>query len=161
MLKFIYTVFVGVLLATFIALGIDTLYPAPEYPTYSEMTYKPNATAVQQQEYERQQKAYQKKSEQYQKDSKVYNRNVSMMALSTAVLILAIGLLFSKRLMVIADGAMIGGIFTLLYSVIRGFQADDAQFRFVLVTVGLVIALVLGYLKFIRPDDGKRKQSLV
>ena len=70
------------------------------------------------------------------------------------------GLLFSKHLLVIADGAMIGGIFTLLYSIIRGFQADDAQFRFVLVTVGLIIALVLGYLKFIRPD-GKRKQPLV
>ncbi|MCR4326061.1 MAG: hypothetical protein NUV52_00195 [Candidatus Roizmanbacteria bacterium] len=156
MLKFIYTVFVGVLIATFIGLGIDTLYPAPEFPMYSGMSYKQNVSEIERNKYEQEQEAYQKKNEQYQQDMKVYNRNVSMIALAAAVVTLAVGLLFSKNLLVIADGAMVGGIFTLLYSVIRGFQADDAQFRFVLVTVGLVIALVLGYLKFIRPDAKSR-----
>jgi hypothetical protein len=49
-----------------------------------------------------------------------------------------------------ADGLLLGGVFTLAYAVGRGFMADD-KFRFVAVSVSLVIALVTGYLKFVRP----------
>jgi hypothetical protein len=45
-----------------------------------------------------------------------------------------------------------GGILTFGYSVVRGFGADDNTFRFIIVSVGLVIALGLGYIRFARPD---------
>ena len=51
----------------------------------------------------------------------------------------------------IADGLLLGGVLTLLYSVIRGFGTEDNMFRFVVVSVGFAISLFLGYVKFIQP----------
>ncbi|HEY3374155.1 MAG TPA: hypothetical protein VGK02_03715 [Candidatus Aquicultor sp.] len=45
---------------------------------------------------------------------------------------------------------MLGGLFTLGYAVGRGFATDD-KFRFVAVSAGLAIALVLGYIELIQP----------
>ena len=80
----------------------------------------------------------------------MYNRNVSIASLLFAVLVLSVSILFAKKLLVLADGAILGGVLTLVYSIIRGFQAGDPKFRFVVVSAGLVIAVILGYLKFIR-----------
>jgi apolipoprotein N-acyltransferase len=49
--------------------------------------------------------------------------------------------------------AILVGVFTLLYSVIRGFGTEDNMFRFIIVAIGFVISLVLGYIKFIQPSQ--------
>jgi hypothetical protein len=53
----------------------------------------------------------------------------------------------------IADGILLGGVFTTMYSIIRGLMSEDSQFRFLIVVIGLGIALALGYIKFIRPRE--------
>jgi hypothetical protein len=42
---------------------------------------------------------------------------------------------------------------TLIYSVIQGFGTEDNMFRFLVVSAGLFISLVLGYIKFIKPKE--------
>lgn len=86
----------------------------------------------------------------FQTTFSVYNRNVSLIALVFSLVTLVIALGFAQKLTVIADGLLLGGVFTLLYSIGRGLASEDPQFRFIVTTVGLIIALVLGYLKFIR-----------
>ncbi len=54
---------------------------------------------------------------------------------------------------IISDGLLLGGVFTLGYSIIRGFAGDDDKFRFFVVIVGLVVTVVLGDLKFIRDEE--------
>jgi hypothetical protein len=56
-----------------------------------------------------------------------------------------------------ADGILLGGVFTAAYSIIRGLMSEDSRFRFLIVAVGLAIALILGYLKFIRPKENKEQ----
>jgi len=56
------------------------------------------------------------------------------------------------KIKMIADGILLGGVFTTAYGIIRGFMSDSSQFRFLVVTMGLLIALILGYVKFIRPS---------
>jgi hypothetical protein len=78
-----------------------------------------------------------------------------MITLGLAVLALIVSLLFLNKILIISDGLMLGGVFTLVYSIILGFSTEDARYRFVIVSVGLLITLGLGYIKFIKPNQEK------
>jgi hypothetical protein len=157
LLKYVYTVFVGILLAIFVGVGIAAFYPEPKYPeTPFSMKYPrpvmapdfreatPSADQI------REQEEYDKKTMDHQKRIEEYNKNVSSISVAAAILMLIVSLTLFKQILVIADGLLLGGVLTLLYSIIRGFQSGDHMFRFIVVTVGLVVALILGYLKFVR-----------
>ncbi len=154
MLKVIYAFFVGILLAIFVGVGISTFYVEPKYPTtpeiYTKAVVDPNDA-----EFRAKEADYNKAQEQYNKDISDYNRNVSIIALVSAVLFLTIGLLLASRIHVISDGLLLGGVFTLIYSLFRGFISQENAYRFSIVTVGLIVALVLGYIKFIKPEQAK------
>ncbi|MGI5827678.1 MAG: hypothetical protein ACOX6V_01500 [Patescibacteria group bacterium] len=162
LLKSAYTVFIGVLLATFVGVGIAAFYQAPQYPELSRTKPSPllledrekNATLSAEivKEQELMEDVYQK----YQDETKLYNRNVSVISLSASVLLLILSLTLASKLVVIADGLLLGGVLTLLYSIIRGFQSEDSKFRFVVVSIGLVISLVLGYIKFVKNTSKTR-----
>lgn len=148
MLKTIYAFFLGILLAIFIGVGIAAFYAAPTEPKAPDiMVGKDGPTQAQQDE----QKAYDQAFDSYKKNQQEpYDRNVSIAALAGAVILVAIGLLLENRISVLADGALLGGVFTLLYSIGRGFAANNSKYSFVSVAVGLVVALGLGYQRFIR-----------
>jgi len=84
-------------------------------------------------------------------DSKPYHRNVSIISLVASIIILILSLTLLSKIKMIADGILLGGVFTTIYAIIQGLMSDSSQFRFLVVTVGLIIAFVLGYIKFIRP----------
>jgi hypothetical protein len=155
-LKFIYTLFLGILLALFVGLGVAAFYEqpkAPEYPStlrYAEPLGKDQQATISAQQRQDQIK-YDKDFKDYQQKIEIYNRNVSIICLVAAILFLSVSLLFLKDLLLISDGLLLGGIFTILYSIVRGFSTNDNKFHFVIVTIGLLIALVLGYIKFIKP----------
>lgn len=153
-LKLVYAFFLGILLAIFIGVGIETFYPSPVYPEYPvELnTYGKEMTDAQQQE----QQAYDAATREYQDKLGPYSRNVSIIALVSSVVLLAVSLFMEKRLIkVVADGVMLGGLFMLLYSLIRGFEAQDSKYVFVVATVGVVVAIYLGYHRFVEPHEKK------
>lgn len=158
MIKYIYTFFVGLFLAIFVGLGIAVFYEAPAAP--EEPSWYRNAVEVDKQtdadRLEEQQ--YREAYEDYQDQMLNYNRNVSVIVLVCAVVILAISLIFKDRLGVVADGLLLGGIFTLLYGIFRGMDTGSNTYRFLIATAGLAVTLVLGYIKFTRhqlPDTKK------
>jgi hypothetical protein len=69
------------------------------------------------------------------------------------VIILAISLVFLSKIKMIADGILLGGVFTTIYAIIRGLISEDTKFRFLIVALGLIVALTLGYIKFIRAKE--------
>lgn len=151
-LRIIYTIFIGVLFATFVGVGVAAFYPeerAPEYPVAPKVAV-PNGvySASESAEMNRQNEEFQKINKAYQERLRIYNRNVSVIALVSAVLIVVVSLVFVRQFMLISDGLLLGGLVTLVYSIVRGFGAQDNIFRFVVVTVGLVLSLVVGYAKF-------------
>lgn len=155
LLTLIYSVFLGVLLAIFVGVSINTFYPGPTYPEYPE-----TLAIYDGKEMTAEQKAIQKKfdeqSRQYNKDTKPYNRNVSLIVLGSAVLLLAVSLVLEKRgVKVIADGFMLGGLFSLVYSLGRGFAAQEDTYVFLIVTVALGVVLYLGYHRYVQPQSGK------
>lgn len=154
MLKVIYAFFVGILLSIFVAVGISTFYPEPEAPQassfYQRSQADPNSV-----EFKQQEAAYTAELNKHNEQLAAYNRNVSIIALVAAIVFVGIGLVFASRIQVVSDGLLLGGVFTLIYSIARGFMNDENSFRFVIVTAGLVIALVLGYFKFIKSGSKK------
>ncbi len=154
LIKFIYTLFLALLIALFVGLGIESFYQepkAPEYPMNTIMEKQPGCEPnVEQQKLE---KEYTILRDKYTKELKTYNKNVSIVLLIIAIVILVLSLTFMTKIKMISDGILLGGVFTTAYGIIRGIMSDSSQFRFLIVTVGLTIALVLGYMKFIRPKE--------
>ncbi|MBI4023011.1 hypothetical protein HY375_02515 [Candidatus Berkelbacteria bacterium] len=170
MLKVIYTFFTGLLLATFVGVGIAALYPAPQYPEYPvalegvdvcliETTAgnrpcpKAEGMAEPTDEQKQIKRDYDAAVKQHQEDQQRYARNVSITSFACALLFAAIGLLLESRLKLIADGVLLGGLFTLVYGIGWGFATEDNVYRFMVVTIGLVVVLILGYLKFVGPES--------
>lgn len=154
-LQVMYMLFLGIIIAVFFGLGIDTFYPAPKYPEYPVTLESQFKEAMPEEPTSEQSQAlakYEEEQRNYESQVKVYNRNASVVAIALAVIALALSLTILLRWEVIANGMLLGGIFTLAYSLILGVQAEDAKFRFLLVTVGVLVTFALGYIKFVLPN---------
>lgn len=145
-IRYIYTFFVGLFLAIFIGTGIAVFYAAPQEPEppLGFGIEKSNLTEPEKQQIE----TYNVQQRDFMRDEQIYNRNVSIIVLICSVIILIIALVFSDRLGIVADGLLLGGIFTLLYGIARGMASDSNQYRFVVAAVGLAVTIILGYVKF-------------
>jgi len=155
LIKLIYTLFLALIIALFVGLGIDAFYPGPKAPDYpSELNVMAvKADCAETLESKTLRENYDQEQKKYMEAEKVYNRNVSIISLMAAILILILSLTLLSKIKMMADGILLGGVFTTAYSLIRGLMSDSSQFRFLIVAIGLIIALVLGYLKFIRPKE--------
>lgn len=161
-LRAIYTLFIGILLALFVGLGIAAFYEKPKQPEYltTPPVTKPimpgsTDSAQLQMEEQKHQEEYNKQWKAYQEKEQNYSKNVSIISLVAAIIILIISLTLFKNLLLISDGLLLGGVFTLMYSIVRGFETDNNKFRFIIVSIGLIISLILGYIKFIKPASKK------
>lgn len=164
LIKYVYIVFLGLILATFVGVGIAAFYKGPAYPETPaalkyERPYPDFQTGTPSAEYIKEQEQFDAKSRKFQEDSNIYNRNVSMISLAFAVLMLVLSLSFFKKIPVIADGLLLGGVLTLAYSVVRGFNTNDDIYRFLVVGAGLITAMVLGYLKFVAPQTTAKSKK--
>lgn len=150
MLKIVYSFFLGILLAILVGVGVQAFYPQPEAPTYPtelNMIGKDGPTTEQQQL----QKDFDAKQSVWNEQMKPYNRNVSIITMVAALIFVTVGLLLESRIGVLANGLVLGGVFTLLYSMGRGFASANSKYSFVVALTGVIVVTVLGYLRFIRP----------
>ena len=146
----------ALLVALFVGLGITTFYPGPEAPKYPLELDQVKQGCEQTVEQQTLSKEFNKAQEKFMEESKPYNRNVSIISLVASIIILVLSLTLLTKIKMIADGILLGGVFTTMYSIIRGLMSEDSQFRFLIVFIGLGIALALGYIKFIRPKESLR-----
>lgn len=132
------------MLALFVGLGISTFYEGPHQPEAPVAIEAKTPTAEQEasiRQYEQDFRAYEKKAQHY-------SRNVSIIALICAVVLLIVSFLLERFNQIITNGVLLGGLFTLIYSIIRGFASQDNKMTFITVTAGLIIAIYLGYRRF-------------
>lgn len=131
----IYTLFLGLILAIFVGFGISAFYKSA-----TSYSYETGYGA-------------------YDSSLGIYNLNVSVIALVASVLLLMIGLIFENYIHAISDGFLLGGLFTLIYSMVRGMTVNDSGLVFIIATVGLVAVLYLGYHKFLRTQSLQSKNG--
>lgn len=156
LLKAIYVVFLGLIIALFDGLGIAAFYETPKRPEQSPLAQETNYAKEPTSQAIEAQKNFDKQMKNYEENQLgPYNRNVAIITIIIAVLVLAIGLLFSLKFMILSDGLLLGGVFTLLYSVFRAAQANNIRFTFIIVAVALVVTVGLGFWKFLRKPKKK------
>lgn len=157
LLQTVYSFFVGVLLVLFVGVGISAFYTAPKAPTYptelNTLGKEPTSAQI------AQEREFEAKMRQHDEIMKPYNRNVSVMTLAAAVIFLVISLVYEKRIKILADGVLLGGLFTLIYSIGRGFASENNKYVFAIVTVSLAIVLFQGYHRFVRGTTLSKKLS--
>ena len=151
-LKYIYTIFLAVLIVTFVGVGIAAFYKSPKFPEYPVGLSYPAIPekSTESAEMREQQIRYDKEQRDFQKTNDTYNKNVSTIALAASLVILVLSITLLSKINFISDGILLGGVFTLIYSIVRGFGSGDEIFRFIVVSVGLFIAIFLGYWRFLR-----------
>ena len=74
-----------------------------------------------------------------------------MVSMGEAVVLLALSLGLEHRNKVMANGILLGGLFTLVYGVARGFVSRDTTALFLTLTIALALVMVLGFRRFRRP----------
>jgi hypothetical protein len=161
MTKYLYIIFIGILFAVLVGVGIAAFYPEPKYPEYPielNTTVPQKEGSTESAKMETKRVDYEKKSRAFQKVNEDYNRNVSIIAMTFAVLFVLLGLLFARSVPIFPDGLLLGSVGTLVYSIVRGFGAHDDMYRFFIVAVSLFISLVIGYVKFIKPQSSAGKK---
>jgi len=72
----------------------------------------------------------------------------SIILLVCATAVMLISLLISESGPVLANGALLGGLFTMVYAVGIGISAGEEWPRFVVMTLALVITIGVGWWKF-------------
>lgn len=143
-------------MAIFVGVGISAFYKGPTYPQMPAVlkfctTELKDTTKFA--EFQTQAEQFDKLEKIYQKQQQLYSKNVATIAVLAAIILVVTSLTLLRKILLIADGILLGGVLTLLYSVMRGFEAQDTMFQFFVVSVGLFISLILGYIKFIKPQS--------
>lgn len=160
-LRFVYVVFVGIIVAAFIGVGVAAFYPEPGRPDaplsvkYNQNVQITDVAALN--AIRAEQAQYETELRTYMAAEQVYRRNVSIVTLVAAVLVLTISLTVIKNISLIADGTLLGGVLTLAYSIVCGFVTEDNRFRFLVLSASLLITLILGYVRFLQPGQQDRQ----
>ncbi len=151
-LKLVYTFFVGILIAVFVGVGINTFYEPPKSPEYPSILNSYSGKEMNGEQQAAQAK-FDKDVKEYNDSMKPYNRNVSIITLVFAVTLLAASIAFEKKIKFISDGVMLGSLFTLLYGIGRSFASEDSKYVFAAVSIGLVIVIYIGYHRFVKSHN--------
>ena len=165
-LQVIFSIFLGLMLATFVGIGVYTFYPEPQASDNPQLQEQ-----VRRLELERD-SLYNKEGgeisasdqariaaldtqisglyEEMNKPSETWGRNTSIILIAFATLVMAVSLIRADQLKVLSNGLLLGGIFTMIYGTGWAIATGTSLARFWVVTAGLVITIALGYLRFVR-----------
>ena len=119
-LQMIFAFFLGLVVVGFVGIGVNTFYPEPSYVDYDENRFSQ------------------------------WRLVTGIILLVLATLILVISLTLPAEQVVISNGLLLGGVFTMVYAVGMTVFSDQSIWRFVVVAVALIVTIAIGYLKFVR-----------
>ena len=128
-LQTIFAFFLGLLVLAFVAVALGTFYPQPEWMEGSARSY----------------------------DSWRLTTGILLLVCATALL--AASLVLPEDQVVLSNGILLGGVFTMVYAVVSAFVSDPGLLRFGVVTVALAVTIVIGYARFVRGRGRAAKPS--
>lgn len=119
-LQTIFAFFLGLLILAFVAVAIGTFLPEPEWTSTNEAA----------------------------RDAWRLTTGIVLLACATALL--AASLFLPEAQVVLSNGILLGGVFTMVYAVGSAFVTDAGLLRFGVVTIALAVTIAIGYLRFVR-----------
>jgi hypothetical protein len=161
-LQTIFSFFLGLMVTTFVGVGVYTFHP-PEKELRREMVTlsrqeeqirnarPPNELTAE--DRARIQQSTDRRNEL--SDAEVaarepWGRSTSIILIALATLAMSVSLVRAEQLLVISNGLLLGGVLTMVYGVGWIVATDTSVSRFIVMTVALVITLALGYVRFVR-----------
>ena len=167
-LQIIFSIFLGLMVAAFIGVGVYTFYPPPDrdYQKQIQELYRQQEDIQTYKEPSKLSVAEQKKLQEIQdqiraledkhaSQREVWGRNTSIVLITLATIVMSISLIRADQLPVISNGLLLGGVFTMIYGVGFIIATGTSYARFAVMTVALVITLVLGWVRFVRVKQAK------
>lgn len=167
-LQLIYSAFLGVMFAAFIGIGVWTLYPSPSRgatyydPTTPEIrameaqrtelakTDWNDMTPSQQDRFVKLDMKIQAAYEKQYSPTEQWSINTSIILIALAAVGMALSLIQSDRALVLSNGVLLGGIFTMAYGTGWAIASNTSTARFYVVAGATVATIVLGYIRLVR-----------
>ncbi len=177
MLQTIFSFFLGLMVAAFVGVGVNTFLPAPEGPWELEQPDKMNTererlfrdqdrlnraaeqrdlTSAEEAELRSTEKRLdeiskedERRNKDYEKEQRGWARNTSIVLIVFATLVMAVSLVRAEQLRVISNGLLLGGLFTMLYGTGWSIASGDDIVRFAVISFALLATVGLGYFKFV------------
>lgn len=161
-LRTIFSFFLGLMLTAFVGVGVYTFHPPPEQFDAQIRDIARQEQAIrdskptdaleasdrdQIREITRQRNDLEDGAA---KARKSWAQSTSIVLMVFATLTMILSLVRAEQLPVISNGLLLGGVFTMLYSVGWIIASDTSITRFLVISAGLVITLGLGYFRFVR-----------
>jgi len=161
-LRIIFSIFLGLMLTALVGVGVYTFHPPPEQLHEEVRELKRQEQAIrdskppnklttedrdQIQEIVRQRN---KRADAAKQAEKQWAISTSIILVVLATLAMAVSLVRTDRAAVISNGLLLGGVFSMLYGVGWIAAAGTSITRFVVMTAAFLIALGLGYARFVR-----------
>lgn len=122
-LQIIFAFFLGLVVVGFVGIGVNTFYPEPSFEQYDENLWSQ------------------------------WRLVTGIILLVLATVLLAISLALPQNQVVISNGVLLGGVFTMVYAVGMTVSAQQSIWRFVVVAVALAVTIGIGYAKFVRSRE--------
>jgi hypothetical protein len=162
-LQTIFSFFLGLMVTAFIGVGVYTFYPSPQQQSNDrirqlrreETAIRANRplTDITPEERARMQvltDSINALTDAGRVEIRAWGRTTSVVLIAFATLAMAVSLLRGAQLPVIANGLLLGGVFTMVYGVGWIIATDTSVVRFLVMTAALAITLSLGYARFVR-----------
>lgn len=172
-LQTIFGFFLGLMVTSFVGVGVYTFYPPPDRPLRDRITSlnrqqqevratkAPDDLSAEDrariQDLQRELDALQ---DQSQAADEAWGRRTSIILIALATVAMAVSLLRAVQLPVINNGLLLGGVFTMVYGVGWVIATDSSAARFFVMTAALAITLGLGYVRFVRQQQGPANTGL-
>lgn len=171
-LQLIFSFFLGLLLVVLIGAGVWTFYPEPFsqespeqkqldelYREQGDLNIKEPArqTPAERARSRQLDEQIQALNDRMQKRRNVWTINTSIILLSFATVLMAVSLFLPDSFRVLANGVLLGGLFTVIYGTGWSFTGGTSRARFFVILAAVLLAVVFGYLRFIR---GRRAEAL-
>lgn len=176
-LQVIFSIFLGLMLATFVGIGVWTFYPDPAMERNTEIQTEIRKLEIEQQRLwgkdgtndamtpaEEARLAeveveLQELYEQQSAPSEEWGRNTSIILITFATIVMAISLIQAEQLKVLSNGLLLGGIFTMIYGTGWAIATGTSQARFWVVFAALAITIGLGYARFVRIKKEQEEEA--
>lgn len=162
-LQIIFSVFLGLMVAAFLGVGVYTFYPPPgvelqerldelrrEQEDVGGFQDPAGLTAGDRTRMRALEREVRDLEDRLEAVREVWGRNTSIILITFATIVMAVSLIRADQLPVISSGLLLGGVFTMVYGVGWIIATGTSIARFIVMTVALLITLALGYVRFVR-----------
>ena len=161
-LQTIFSFFLGLMVLAFVGVGVNTFYQSPQASQQArrdeiqrqidDLNVKSNGRSLDATAQAQMNKLFAQQNELQRTidaEMKPWARNTSIVLVIFATLVLIVSLVRSDELRVLSNGLLLGGLFTMLYGTGWVIFSGNSTARFFVIAFALLVAIGLGYLKFV------------